>query len=367
MITRRIFLSSLMAAATPSLPVAQEIPQDGWTRADPASAGLDPEALAELVAAIDAGVNFPNVHALLIAHQERLVFEQYWPGEDGEYGYVAHGPTTLHDIRSISKSVTSLLLGIALGPAPDEALARPLRDFFPDRDSPSGALDAVTLHHALTMTAGLAWNETIVPYDSNNDFVRLLIGDDPVGFVLAKDLSDTPGSRWTYNSGLTDLVAAVIEHLTRAPLIPYADEVLFGPLGITEYEWWRPPAWPPDSFPSAAAGLRMRARDLAKIASLVLQDGAWQGRQIVPRDWIRRATTSHVQKPQFERYGYGYFWYPGTLLSGQQVIRASGYGDQRIFVLPEAGLAITILAGNYQDGGGVIGARIVNRIIRAMD
>ena len=140
MFTRRYILSSLLAFYLPSLVAAQRtstapaVLGDGWAVAEPAEAGLDPDALATLVELIDVGVNFQNVHAVLIEHKGRLVFERYWPDEarrpNGQpLGYVQHGPTTRHDIRSISKSVTSLLLGIALGRSADDALARPIASF----------------------------------------------------------------------------------------------------------------------------------------------------------------------------------------------------------------------------------------------
>ena len=128
-------------------------------------------------------------------------------------------------------------------------------------------------------------------------------------------------------------------------------------------------AWGPDGFPVASAGLRMRARDLAKIASVVLHDGSLQGRQIVPEAWIAASTTRHVQDTPWGppgAYGYGYFWFPGTLLSGHRVILASGWGDQRIYVLPDLGLAIAIFAGNHDRGSRGIGERITGRIVRAL-
>ncbi|MEM1363627.1 MAG: serine hydrolase [Pseudomonadota bacterium] len=339
---------------------------DGWQVGDLAGADLDRNAISELVEMIDAGVTTPNIHAVLIEHMGRLVFEQYWTGEDGELGTVEHGPETLHDIRSISKSVTSLLLGIVLEGDAGEALARPITSFFPNRNGLNADLGAVTLHQVLTMTAGLAWNESIVPYTARNDYIRLISSRDPVGFVLGKELRDSPGEIWNYNSGLTDLVAAVIESISGQPLMAYADEVLFGPLGISEYEWWRPPAWPMDSFPSASAGLRMRARDLAKIASITMNGGKWQDRQIVPETWIERSTARHVDNT-WGQFGYGYFWYRGRLVRGNQAIRASGYGDQEVFVLPDDGLAITIFAGNYDDPNWAVGERIAGRVVRARE
>ena len=371
MLTRRLVLSGLLSSCLPVAASSQgsgatpPALNDGWPVADLTSAGLDPAAMSDLVGMIDAGASTPNIHAIPVDHAGRLVFEHYWTGEDGELGIVAHGVQTLHDIRSISKSVTCLLLGIALGGTAKEALARPITSFFPDRKGLASGLNTVTLHHALTMTAGLSWNETIVPYTSRNDFIRLLSSDDPVGFILSKEPRNSPGETWTYNSGLTDLVAAVIEHMTGQPLMTYAEDVLFGPLGISDYEWWRPPAWPKDHFPSASAGLRLRARDLAKIASITMQNGRWQGHQIVPRAWIANSTARHVEQI-WGQYGYGYFWYRGRLISGHPVIRGFGYGGQHILVLPEDGLAITIFAGNYDGPGWAAGERIAGRVVRAL-
>ena len=149
-----------------------------------------------------------------------------------------------------------MLLGIALADSSEVALERPITSFFPNREGLGTGLDAVTLHHVLTMTAGLEWNEMTLPYtDSRNDESRLYDTDDPIGLVLAREVRDVPGSRWYYNGGLTQLTAGVIENLTGKPLDEYAKEVLFSPLGITDYTWHRSTNWPSDSSPSAASGL----------------------------------------------------------------------------------------------------------------
>ena len=376
MLIQRYFLTALLSAWLPMAGIAQDLDaparlNDGWPVASPTEAGLDPDALIELTSLIDAAVSYPNVHALLITHQGRLVFEHYWPGEDQPIlrpsrGTIPFGPDTPHDIRSISKSVTSLLLGIALGTATDATLDRPITSFFPDRTALGSGLETVTLHHVLTMTAGLDWNEEIVHYSSpDNDFIRMTNSDDPVGFVLSKPLRHAPGDRWIYHSGLTELTADIIETLTGMPLTDFAEQMLFAPLGIDNYTWWRPDAWDPQGIPNASAGLRLRARDLAKIGSLILHHGTWQGQQIVPADWITTSTTQHVDNP-WGRFGYGYFWSPGTLISGEPTIAAFGSGGQRLYVLPDADLTITIFAGNYDGCCPDLGERIAGRIVRAI-
>ena len=379
-VSRRTMLCGLASAFLPSSAPAQHSIStpaqldDGWQVASLAEANLDIEAVRELISSIDAGINFPNIHAVLIEHRGRLVLEHYRPGLDWAFeeplGVVQHGPRTRHDIRSVTKSVTSLLLGIALSGASEQTLLLPITDLLPHSEDYGDRLDQVTLHHVLTMTAGLSWNETIVPFNQRNDFIQLLTRPDPINFVVSKELRETPGDRWTYNSGLTELIAGVIENLTGDPLADFARAVFFDPLGITDYEWSLPPAWGPNSFPSASAGLRMRGRDLAKIGSLILHNGTWQGREIVPSDWIRTSVSRHVHNTPWGPpgvYGYGYFWFPGTLLSGHDVIRASGWGGQSIHVLPELGLSVTIFAGNYEDGGTEVGERIVGRLIRALN
>ena len=331
MLIRHPAMASLAVMCLPLAVAAQDIDRapavldDSWPVGKPSEAGLDPAALSNMISEIDAGT-LPNVHAVLIEHEGRLVFERYWPGDDENWGQdigrINHGPETQHDLRSVTKSVTSALLGIALGNTAEDALSRPIVSFFPDLELRGPALDTVTLHHVLTMTAGLEWNEMDVPYtDSDNDEIRLYNTDDPVGFVLSREVRDAPGSRWYYNGGLTQVAAGVIQHLTDKPLDQYAEEALFDPLGITDYTWHRSDAWLANSSPSAASGLRLRARDLAKVASIFLHKGLWQGRQIVPSAWVASSTARHVQDNPWGPpgvFGYGYFWYPGALKSGSQ-------------------------------------------------
>ena len=346
---------------------------DGWPVAQPQEAGLDVNQLSNLVEEIKAG-GFANVHAVIVEYKGKLVVEQYWEGPDEDWGtplgLVSHGPETMHDLRSVTKSVTSLLLGIALGEKFHEALEQPITSFFPEVNTFGNGLENVTLHHVLTMTAGIRWNEMEVPYTRpENDEIRMYYSKDPIRMVLERDGVEKPGERWYYNGGLTQVTAGVIERLTGKRMDQFAEEVLFGPLGIDDLQWRRSTQWSSDTSPSAASGLRLRARDLAKIASLVLNNGKWQGTQIVPSQWIETSTRRHVRDNPWGPpgvYGYGYFWFPGTLNSGIDTVRAVGNGDQRIFVLPELGISIVVLAGNYNKFSHVSGERIMGRILSAL-
>ncbi len=187
-----------------------------------------------------------------------------------------------------------------------------------------------------------------------NDENQLYYTTDPVGMVLGRPVRDPVGSRWYYNGGLTQVLAGLIQRMTGKRLDSYAEETLFGPLGITKYEWLGSRAWSSEESPSAASGLRMRARDLAKFGSLFLHQGVWQGRQVIPAEWIDLSTQRHVQRIPWSpdgTYGYGFMWYPGQTRGseGYRVIKAMGNGGQRIFIVPEKEIVVTVFAGNYNN------------------
>jgi CubicO group peptidase (beta-lactamase class C family) len=350
-------------------PVLQE-ESDGWVTGDAAEAGFDPATLEQLVVDIETGA-FPNTHALLIEHDGALVFERYFSGTDERWGdYIpsrAVGPDSLHDLRSISKSVTSALLGIALATDLEGAVGRSMADYFP-AFTLDEAQRSITLHHVLTMTAGLAWNEMTVPYTSDmNDEIRLYGASDPALYVMSRPVEHEPGSTWYYSGGLSQVLATVIFNLTNQRLDEYARARLFEPLGVTDFEWLGPAGWTPDN-PAAMSGLRLRARDLAKIGSVYLHGGRWKGQQVVPEDWVERSMSRHVAEigdwSDGGVWGYGYQWWVGALPSGERVVAGFGNGNQRLFILPDERLVVTILAGEYNKFEGH-SERILDRVLAA--
>lgn len=332
---------------------------DGWKVGRPEEAGFSSAGLEELSRELAAGT-FTNTHAVLVEHDGRLVFERYFDGPDERWmkplGTRRMTIDELHDLRSVTKSVTSLVLGIALDRQIDAALEKSVTAFFPAMTVEPG-YKRLTLHHVLTMTSGMEWNEMTVPYtDRENDEIRLYRVENPIRAILDKPLHSPPGIDWYYNGGLTQLLAGIVAEVTTKPLDAYAREALFAPLGISQYEWLGEPSWKP-AMPSAASGLRLRARDLAKIGSLVLHEGRWGGKQIVPAAWVRLSTKRHVAQIAQSWsgggiYGYGYQWWHARFPQGYTAIAAVGNGNQRIFVLPEERLVVTIFAGEYNKFGG---------------
>lgn len=295
-----------------------------------------------------------------------------------ELGYREFDASSLHDLRSISKSITSLLLGIALGDDFAAALSRPVLEYFPElaAQAAEGA-ERVTLYHVLTMTAGFEWNEMEVTYASlNNDARRMHYADDPLRYALTKPLVNEPGERWYYNGGMTLVLAAVVEKVSGQPFLEFATQALAEPLGIaeTEAEWRGLGIWRKrPTLPSASSGLRATARSLTKVGALVLDQGRWKGRQVVPRQWLevsmRRQTEQTFPIWSFDGiYGYGFQWWQGNF-SGEygdySAIVGVGYGGQRLFIVPERDLVVTIFAGNYGNGLWRVSEQVMAEIIAA--
>ena len=324
----------------------------------------------QLAGEIDSGA-FPNTHALLIESDGVLVYERYFRGTDqrwgGDLGSRLIGPDSLHDLRSISKSVTSALLGIALATDFESATSRSLSEYLPGIEI-GESQRAITLHHALTMTAGLEWNEMTVPYtDRTNDEIALYRAADPAREVMTRPLAFDPGSTWYYSGGLTQVLGTVLHGITGELVDDYARDQFFEPLGITDYEWLGPGDWTPDN-PALMSGLRLRARDLAKVGSVFLHEGRWKGRQIVPEAWVALSMTRHVPEigdwSRDGMWGYGYQWWVGDLPEHGKVVAGFGNGNQRVFILPDPMLVVTILAGEYNRGGGG-SDRILTRVLAA--
>ncbi|UCF38229.1 MAG: serine hydrolase [Acidobacteriota bacterium] len=351
-------------------PEANPLKVNDWTTGNPADAGFDEVALEKISAEIEEGA-FPNTHALLIEHDGQLVYERYFSGTDDRWGEpLGHrdfNSESLHDLRSISKSVTATLLGIALKGDFQQAVERPVLEYLP-RLSREGEQGSITLHQVLTMTAGLEWNEMDVSYtEETNDEIRLYSVEDPAKSVLTRPIEFTPGSTWYYSGGLSQVVASIVTELTGQTIQEYAREKLFGPLGIEEFEWLGPGTWI-DNNPSAMSGLRLKARDLAKIGSVYLHGGQWKGQQIVPSDWVRLSSMRHVQEigdwSMDGVWGYGYQWWVGDLPDGPRVVAGFGNGNQRLFIIPEEELVITIFAGEYNRSEHH-SERILERVLKA--
>ena len=250
-------------------------------------------------------------------------------------------------MKSASKSVASLAVGIAIDRGLIRSVNEPIFSFFPElSDLRSPEKDRIQLVHALTMSMGLKWVEaTRATGDDNNDEARMHMASDPCRYVLGLPVTAPAGQEFFYNTGALTLVSAIIHKATGRPLDEFAREALFEPLGITEFEWTRV-----KGDTDAGGGLRLRPRDMAKIGQLVLAGGRWNDRQIVSKAWIETSTAPKL-KATDDQY-YGYLWWLGrSRLNEREVhwVGALGRGGQSIRIVPELDLVVAVTAGYYQD------------------
>jgi CubicO group peptidase (beta-lactamase class C family) len=366
------FAAATALAQNSSSPRYQRPPRvdDGWRTASADSLGVDPARLAALTQSIRAWPEL-GVHAILIERSGRLIYEEYFAGFDERWGSgLAQRSMTrdsLHDLRSVSKSVVSALVGVAVRDGAIRSLDQPVIEWFPEYPELNTAeRRRVTLRHVIGMTSGLDWNEDVSYADPRNDEIRMTRDSSPLRYALARPFAHDPGTAFNYNGGLTQVMAAVITRATRTSLRDYARTKLFEPLGITEYEWLGDLA----GMPAAASGLRLRPRDLAKFGSLYLHGGRWNEKQILPADWTTESTRRHFRfAPRTGpdaggEFGYSYFWWYSCFPTASGLIEARtavGNGQQRVFVLPGLDMVVTILAGRYNDftTGATLGSRIL--------
>lgn len=319
-----------------------------------------------------------NIHGLVVLRNGQLIIERYFEGQDrargvGDLGTVKFTSQTMHDLRSCSKSIVALLYGIALRqgkvPAPEAALF----SMFPEYADLAGkdGRSRLTIHHALTMTMGIDWDETSFPYvDPRNAETAMDNAPDRYRYVLECPVVDTPGAHWRYCGGATALLARMISKGSGRSLHEFARENLFDPLGIGPTEW----ATGADGEPYAASGARMSVRDLSRIGSLMLRGGEHGGRSIVPSEWITRCTTPMVSADELRRYGYQWFildvafgkprgWAAGRL---ERMWMAQGEGGQRLFIIPALQLVIAMTSGNYgADDQSIPPTRVLREVVLA--
>jgi CubicO group peptidase (beta-lactamase class C family) len=339
---------------------------DGWTIANQAEVGLDAERLCQLDAVI---AQWPtgNVHAVVVVRNGKLVMERYFAGEDERWGdklgRVSYGPEMKHDLRSISKSVTSLLVGIALSEGKFPALDSSVFDAFPDyADLKTPEKTRITFRDLLTMSAGLAWEENLPWNDPRNNEREMIMAADPFRYILSQPVAFPPGTVYAYSGGGTSLLGETLVRSTGRPLRDYAREKLFQPIDAPDFEWL-------DAGVSGKLGafgsLRMRPRDAAKLGRLLLTDGQWNGKQVIPAGW-----TAQSIKPRLNGEGlffYGYQWWLGrSFRNGSELTWAAGVGlgGQRLYVVPSLDLVVMITAGHYRDGlQGTVPFGIFNRVV----
>ncbi len=253
----------------------------------------------------------------------------------------------VHTLQSVTKSVTSALIGIAIGRGEIANTDVAILSFFDDYDL-SGVdprLHQATLDDLLTMRTGIEWHEQDRPLDETNTTMQLETAEDWIQFTLDQPSDAAPGEKWVYNSGASHLMSGIIKKATGRYIDEYAEEHLFGPLGIDDYHWKKTSK----GYPDTEGGLYLQAEQLAKIAYLYLNGGIWDGQRILGNGWAETSTAVHAESINAAGWGYGYQWW--RLDQNDVAVWAGvGFGGQFLIVIPDRELIGVINSWNLFGG-----------------
>ncbi|MCK5099902.1 MAG: serine hydrolase, partial [Desulfobacteraceae bacterium] len=283
---------------------------------------------------------FKDIKSIIIVKHGKILIEEYFNGAD---------PYTLHDMRSAGKSLTSALVGIAMDKGLINSVDEPLLSYFPgikcsnDWDT---LKDTITLKHVLSMSFGLAEPGEYPAWENRRWYTKDWIED-----VLCQPIEYKPGSRFDYDSAAPALFGPIIEQVSGMSVGQFAENFLFGPLGIEHYKW----SILPDGKEYTGGGFRMRPRDMARFGQLYLQKGMWNGKQLISKKWVKESTRTHlIAHARLEQH-YGYYWWREIFSFDTRTIEtyfASGNGGNKIYVFPTEDLVVVITASAYDKSYG---------------
>ena len=285
------------------------------------------EFMEKILSGIRSG-EYGRINSFLIARDNKLICDEYF------FGYKVND---IHPIESCTKSITSLLVGVALDNGLINSTEDPIYNIFPEYGHlEKGLYKDITIKHLLCMKSG---------YNPQND--ELFRSDNRIKFALERGILDKPGSTFRYDGGNTEILGAIIKATSGAFADDYAKKHLFDPLNIKHFDW---EIAKQEGYPSMAGSLHLLPRDMVKIGLLVLNKGVFNGQQIVSESWISESTNVHTQT-HIPGDNYGYQWWRLELESGEKkykVIWANGWGGQFIYIFPEINVVIVTTGHNYE-------------------
>ncbi len=296
---------------------------DGWEISTPLDEGFDTDAIDAVYRKVYSEDLYPAIHSLLVVRHGKLVAEAYCRDRNEI--------DTYHPIQSATKSISSLLTGIAIDQGLIDSVEMPVYHFIPEYFDSDVRKREITIHHVLTMETGLE-------FDNDTHTTELYHGTgSSLEYVLHKNMVFLPGTDWYYGDGNPQLISGIIQKTSGKTEEAFAVEYLFGPMGIKNYRWDRHA----DGLTFGAVGLWLVPRDMAKIGRLMQQNGIWEGVQIVSAEWIARST-----RLQSTHHDYGYYWYP---MDEPGAYYAQGHGGQLIYVVQRLELVVVITADPYSN------------------
>ena len=303
-------------------------PTEEWVTAEPEEMDMDSKILLNMDKHIEklSKNNELSLDSLLIVRNGYLVKENY---------YNDYNKSALHSLFSVTKSIISALVGIAV----EEDylnLSQKMIDFFPDRtiENIDERKENITIEHLLTMTSGIDWSDTL--------FLLWLTNENQVQYVLDRPMKNNPGEVFNYNTGSTHILSYILQNATGKSTQQYAQEKIFEPLGIKDYSWDRDN----QGIYYGGHGLALNSRDLAKFGFLYLNNGTWEEQQIVSKDWVSKTTQLEIVVNNVTDYGH--LWWIWTNHSAYMAI---GMFGQYIIVFPEYNLVVVLTANTLAFSG----------------
>ncbi len=336
---------------------------DGFEVGSLEEVNIDSVLLKKAVDKINCG-KYDEVHSMIIFKDGKLVFEEYfqghrykWDGANHHGEWISWDKSTLHGAKSVSKSITSICIGIAIDKGFIESVHQSVFDYLPDHQYlKASGKERITIEHLLTMTSGLKWDEWGASLSSEtNDIVGIWFQDkDPITFILEKPLINNPGTTFTYSGGNTIILGEIIKNASNMELDKFSEEYLFKPLKIDSSNWGLRYN---NGVIEAGGGLEITPRDMAKIGVMFLNNGTFNGKQIISKQWIEKSTTLYSNNTNIDipghasgSHGYSYSWWLKSYKkSGEEInmYHAVGWGGQEIIILPELNAVVVFTGGNY--------------------
>ncbi len=325
---------TLVAPSITVEPSATSAPAWEWPRSSPEEQGLSSDVLAAMLEAVRK--DNLHLHSMVIIRHGVLVMEAY-----------AHpfNAQTRHSVYSVTKSITSSLVGMASAQGLLNVDA-PAISYFPSVSLDDPRKESIRVEHLLSMSSGIEWMEPL--YSGLNDHIGMLEADDPAQYFFTPALLSDPGTVFNYNSGGSHLLSMLVQSVSGQPAAEFAARQLFGPLDIRDY------AWKSDftGHSQGGTGLELLPVDMAKVGQMMLDAGQWQGAQVLPAAWVKTATQPHVSSSPEMNYGYQWWIQP------QGDYYALGWGGQQIHIFPAQDMVVVFTAG--MSGADILQEGLIN-------